>query len=209
MSIVTAARVTCLCSRNQQDVDLACGLPYKVMICMCNMCRYTTGQLFSTCIPIKQAAKSSLSLTAYDSSEKLRWYFCASCGSHMFISRNPNQEWKICSGAVDNILLQLENQRTALTDIQRHEFVADTKDGGLSICLNKSRGRVIPVHLNGADQPPISSWLDYRRELGTSPEGYLFTGGYYSTNPDERPPNGSVSLRWHTVLHHPPGRPIF
>ena len=168
MSVMTTARVTCLCSRNQQDVELICDLPYETYTCMCNTCRHTTGQLFAICIPISQAAKPSSFLKSYDSTEKLRWHFCAICGSHMFISRNAGQTWKVCSGAVDRIPNRPGSPPLALTNIQRHEFVADTKDGGLSLYMEKMHGHAVLVHLDGPDTPPKASWLARVRELEAS-----------------------------------------
>ncbi|KPI39494.1 uncharacterized protein AB675_5004 [Cyphellophora attinorum] len=129
MSVPVTA--TCLCGRINETVHLEGPLPQHKRICHCDTCRYTTGVLYLSAPTLASKPDFVDRLTRYESSNNLSRYFCASCGSHMFIHVYQGDKWDVCSGVVD----QIQDGSTSPEVYTSHEFVDDTIDGGLAICM--------------------------------------------------------------------------
>ncbi|EXJ69004.1 uncharacterized protein A1O5_07939 [Cladophialophora psammophila CBS 110553] len=69
----------------------------------------------------------------------------------MFVHVHTNDTWSVCSGVVDNVEILGATSAPSLEKIVQHEFVGDTKDGGLAICLAQVDGPAIPLYLQGPD----------------------------------------------------------
>ncbi|KIW91804.1 uncharacterized protein Z519_07774 [Cladophialophora bantiana CBS 173.52] len=69
----------------------------------------------------------------------------------MFVQVHQNDTWSVCSGVVDNVETLDATSAPSLEKIVQHEFVGDTKDGGLAICLAQVDGPAIPLYLQGPD----------------------------------------------------------
>ncbi|KAJ9606939.1 hypothetical protein H2200_008950 [Cladophialophora chaetospira] len=76
--------------------------------------------------------------------------------------------WSVNSGVIDRIHGLEDDTELSLEQIVQHDFVGDTSDGGLAICLDQMDGQVIPFHLEGPDGPKHSGTLE---ELSTKLRG--------------------------------------
>jgi len=137
-SAATPVEVTCLCGQTKERLQLASALPVMVSPCSCNGCRYSTGVLYFSCLPLASKPTTVATLRRYDSTSTLSRYFCAVCGSHMYVHTADSDSWKLCSGVVDRVTGHEQVFRLSLEHVVRHEFVGDTKDGGLAVCLADS-----------------------------------------------------------------------
>ena len=137
---------TCLCGTAKLEITQQfANLPLETFICHCDSCRRMTGTLCLTAarLPRYEPASSLLAkLQAYDFSENLRWYFCASCGTHMLVRITEDHDtqggpvrWMVATGA-------LEQAETTL-EVAAHEFIADTLDGGFSDFLQVIKNKPI------------------------------------------------------------------
>ncbi|KIW66593.1 hypothetical protein PV04_05911 [Phialophora macrospora] len=157
--MTTIVEVTCLCGRNAEEVQLNSRLPVPSAPCSCNICRYSTGVLYFSDLPLTSRPDVADGLCKYDSSSKLSRYFCPNCGSPMFVELHGDSScdvhgdhtWSVNSGVVDRIDGQEPGTDLSLERIMQHEFVGDTKDGGLVCCLDQIDGRLIPFLLQGPD----------------------------------------------------------
>lgn len=91
-------------------------------------------------------------LKKYDSSDKVSRFFCPTCGSHMLCHVIQEDSWGLCTGAADKIL---EGGESLSQYLSGHEFVDDTRDGGLGICWTNVNGSPLDLFLQGPDQPAI------------------------------------------------------
>jgi hypothetical protein len=121
----------CLCGQINETVHLEGPLPQHKRICHCNSCRYTTGVLYLSAPTLASKPTFLERLRRYESSDKLTRYFCPSCGSHMLIHVYEGDKWDVCSGVV----YQISDGSSSLEVYTSHEFVDDTIDGGLAICM--------------------------------------------------------------------------
>lgn len=132
--------ITCLCGGAKGVVDLA--LPPQdgtssnplTALCNCDSCRHITGVLSVAYFPIFRPT-STTGLREYASSPRSRWYFCTTCGCHVFhaLDEENGTKWELATGTVVSSGLTEENL-PPLTD-WTHDFVADTKDGGATVWL--------------------------------------------------------------------------
>src|SRR5882757_4453805 len=125
--MTTTVHVTCLCGRNEETLQLNSQLPIPVSPCSCDMCRYSTGVLYFSCLSLPSKPSSVDTLTKYNSSSKLTRYFCPICGSPMFIHDAKDESWTVCSGVVDRVASHEHISCLSLEKIVQHEFVGDTK----------------------------------------------------------------------------------
>jgi hypothetical protein len=151
--MTSSVHVTCLCSKNIEVLQLSCHLPVDQSVCSCNTCRYSTGVLYFSCLPLHGPPKLIQDLREYRSSEKLSRYFCSSCGSQMFVHVKAHDTWGICSGVVDRVVGPEQVSCLSLENVTAHEFVGDTTDGGLAICLADSDNQSVSLFLQGPDGP--------------------------------------------------------
>jgi len=138
-----------LCGRNAEAVQLASPLPVNATPCSCNACRYSTGMLYFSCLPISSQPSTVGHLTEYNSSSKLSRYFCPTCGSHMFVHVAKDDAWSVCSGVIDRVIDHEHAADLSLEKILQHEFVGDSRDGGVAVCLGKIDGRPVPLLSEG------------------------------------------------------------
>ena len=142
----------CLCGRVESKLWLA-PPETKKPLCHCGSCRAGTGVLFLTVLPLSAGRPSFVDqLNKYASSEKVERYFCGTCGSHVLCHVLADDSWDLCTGAVDKIL----NGGDSLSEyISGHEFLGDTVDGGLGICMTNANGSPLDLFLQGPDQTAI------------------------------------------------------
>ena len=144
----------CLCGQVRNFVELASALPQHKRTCHCNSCRYQTGVLFQSCLPLKWKPKFVERLTRYDTSEKLSRYFCGICGSNIAVHLHEHDQWAVSSGTIDEVF---DADGTSLEIYTGHKFVEDTKDGGLGICFMKTlEGTDVDFFAQAADGEPVS-----------------------------------------------------
>ncbi|KIY00606.1 uncharacterized protein Z520_03269 [Fonsecaea multimorphosa CBS 102226] len=86
----------------------------------------------------------------------------------MFVNVHKDDKWGVCSGVVDGVEALIASSASSLERIVQHEFVGDTKDGGLAVCLASVDGRAIPLYLQGPDGALVK---DSTRELLARVEG--------------------------------------
>ena len=153
--MTTSVSVTCLCGEHRETLELNSKLPVPVASCSCSSCRYTTGVLYFSCLPLASRPELVDNLTKYDSSSKLTRYFCGQCGSPMFIEMHADSSWSVCSGVVDVVEGHQNDARLSLEHVAQHEFVDDTKDGGLAICLAQIDGHPVPLFLQGPESAKV------------------------------------------------------
>jgi hypothetical protein len=70
----------------------------------------------------------------------------------MFVRVAKHDAWSVCSGVIDRFAVGNEQVlRPSLENIVHHEFVGDTVDGGLAICLAELDGHPVPMYAQGPD----------------------------------------------------------
>ena len=162
---MTKLLTTCVCANGEQIVEAADVLPERGILCHCNVCRYTSGILFASCLRLKEQPTKLGHLTQYQSSNGVEKYFCKTCGSCQFFHNLPSQEWHVCTGTIDGVIDQAE-PINSLISVIRHEYIADTTDGGLAVCLVEIKNQRIPLHPEGPGTSPVASWPQPRAEEG-------------------------------------------
>lgn len=158
-------KVTCVCEKSQGELQLSGQLPADTTVCACNSCRYSTGVLFVSCATLASKPQLAEVLKRYDSSDKLSRYFCDGCGSHMLVHELSSDSWSVCMGVIDGVVGPEQDSRVppiSIGKIMQHEFVGDTHDGGLSICLGEIDKRTVPFYLQGPDQQPVTINIERR-----------------------------------------------
>ena len=143
--------VACLCGGIKETVQLDSTLPAKSITCSCTICRYCTGVLFISGIPLKGRPTFIDQLREYRSSEKVSRYFCPTCGSHMALFMTANSSWDVLAGVVERVVDQ-NHSRARLQQYRQHEFIGDTIDGGISVCLVPVQGEKIPIYMTAPDE---------------------------------------------------------
>ncbi|RSL54009.1 hypothetical protein CEP54_010123 [Fusarium duplospermum] len=133
----TALQVSCRCGTVSQQVNLKAedGLDIPLSLCHCDTCRHTSGVL---CTPIF-APDLSPSLKIYHPTETSARYFCATCGCHLFRAieaAGKGFDWGAATGAVTC----LSGQGSSLGRFTSHQYVSDTKDGGLAVWIKSLEG---------------------------------------------------------------------
>jgi hypothetical protein len=149
----TKVLARCLCGQIEATLDLATSDVHKKDLCHCDSCRHATGVLFLAVVPLTGRPALVNHLTKYQSSPKVERYFCGTCGSHMLCHVVQHDAWDLCTGVVDQIL---DGPNSLTCYIGGHEFLRDTVDGGLGICLANANGGPLDFFLQGPDQPAIS-----------------------------------------------------
>ncbi|KAK6383821.1 hypothetical protein LTS17_003113 [Exophiala oligosperma] len=64
--------------------------------------------------------------------------------------------WSVCSGVVDRVVGLEQVSRFSLEKIVQHEFVGDTRDGGLAVALANFHGHSVPLFDQGPDGPLVA-----------------------------------------------------
>ena len=159
--MTTTVQVTCLCAKHAETLELQSDLPVISAPCSCNSCRYSTGLLYYSDLPLTSRPNAVDRLTKYDSSSKLSRYFCPDCVSPMFVEvhGDPSCEvhgdhvWSVSSGVIDRVDDHETGAELSLEQIVQHDFVGDTRDGGLAVCLDQVNGQPVPFFLAAPGGP--------------------------------------------------------
>jgi len=91
----------------------------------------------------------------------------------MFVHVKAHDTWDVCSGVVDRVVGLEQVSCLSLENVTAHEFVGDTKDGGLAICLADSDDQSVPLFLQGPGGPRFEQALGHPVKLsqrGDPPE---------------------------------------
>ncbi|PQK17487.1 hypothetical protein BB8028_0007g06820 [Beauveria bassiana] len=125
----------CLCQANELSWKLPKStLPLDTGICHCNSCRHGTGTLggFMACEwPLPVPELMGCSRVAF--SPRADVYFCATCGTLIFMRKRTQPPWTgLALGALED--------PTAICRLTMHLCLADTKDGGMSVWLDRVNG---------------------------------------------------------------------
>lgn len=132
--------VACGCgSANHTFTIPSSKLPLPSHLCSCNTSRRISGSLLTSYINITHdpsAPKPNLSsLTAYHSSKRLTRYFCATCGTHMYLEYKNDGHFEAATGT-----LQVESAEW-IVKYESCMWIEDTRDGGASIWLRSVDGK--------------------------------------------------------------------
>ena len=146
--------ITCLCGKIKESLELASDVPVEGSTCSCNICRYCTGVLYLSALPLKGTPAFVDKLQEYRSSGRVYRYFCGACGSHVLFQVTKGASWHLASGVVERVV-GLDESRMQLEWYRGHEFVGDTIDGGLTTCLVAAQGGETPLFMQGPDEEPV------------------------------------------------------
>lgn len=148
--------ITCLCGKSEEIVRIAAkSLPVETLLCHCNICRYTSGVLCASYLALASPPGLTASLTKYQSSAKMERRFCGTCGSHVFAYNADLDEWYVAAGVIETPDANGHVAMVPPTRLVRHEYVADTGDGGLALCLEMIHGREVSLFAQGPDEKPL------------------------------------------------------
>jgi hypothetical protein len=153
--MASVLKVACLCGAIQDTVEVKSELPVQNITCSCNLCRWTTGVLYLSAVHIDYRPSFLDKLQVYRSSSRIERYFCPDCGTHVGLHGIEDKSWSICSGAVEG-LVGLDGPIPRLEKHTQHEFVGDTIDGGLIVCLVEGEKQQVPIFLQGPDERPLN-----------------------------------------------------
>ncbi|EXJ80979.1 hypothetical protein A1O3_07267 [Capronia epimyces CBS 606.96] len=90
----------------------------------------------------------------------------------MFINTTKDDSWSVCSGVIDQVAGHEQVSRLSLENIMQHEFVGDTKDGGIALCLADPDGHSIPLFCQESAGATIEMTVDPGRGL-SHPSGTI------------------------------------
>lgn len=132
-------RFACACNKVTGSVRVpAHEIPLPLEFCHCNICRHQSGLLAQSLVTLPKTARQfevNGPTTSYESSKLLSRRFCSHCGSNVYIYTSEHGAEglsDICSGV-------LADSET-FAQMDRHIWIADTKDGGLSAWLHEYPG---------------------------------------------------------------------
>ena len=123
---LTKLRISCACSQITGSYDVPTqNLPLAMVLCHCNTCRHSSGLLAVSHVSIPPGL-SVLQINGqpccYRTPLQTR-YFCGDCGCSIYQKKERSEITELCTGAL----------KTAVCfEMNKHIFVADTIDGGLS-----------------------------------------------------------------------------
>ncbi|KAJ5312267.1 hypothetical protein PENANT_c011G00938 [Penicillium antarcticum] len=123
-----ATSVACLCGGISVSVDLDSTIDHtQLQLCHCNSCRAVTGQLCSSYY-VLQHEPTLDGLQKYQHTKDVSYFFCKTCGAHVFAHSEPNGHFLLASG------LLAAKDYPAVQRIE-HWKQSDSGDGGLSTLL--------------------------------------------------------------------------
>ena len=151
----TSVPFTCLCGGSKGTATAAAQvLPEETLLCHCNICRYTSGVLCVSYLTLASPPIVGDPLTSYGSSSKMERHFCKICGAHIFAHNSDLDEWYLAAGLITIPDTHSQGKKIQTTKIVQHEFVSDTLDGGLALCLETIQGRKLKFFAQGPDEEP-------------------------------------------------------
>ena len=126
--------ISCLCGQAAESVRLkAKSLPVETYLCHCNTCRFTSGTLCKAYLELWRPPSAFGGLKKYTPSEGFNYWFCGTCGSHVFLdmlAHGEQHEWWVAPDLVEHA--------GDVLNITSHSEVKETKDGGLAAYLTGS-----------------------------------------------------------------------
>lgn len=168
--------IECLCKTIRVNLKLKdrTELPTPLNLCSCSTCRHTTGILCTSYFPIPDPVPSDLTHTTRycPGNGKTSWYFCPTCGCHVF--RKRGGVWEVATGVMDRV--------DGLVSITGHSHVSDTIDGGVSAWIKDCNGRSLVKHPAPSPSSNSISDTDTHERL----PGSCHCGGvqFYITRPN-------------------------
>jgi hypothetical protein len=148
--------ITCLCGESDGTITLAAeSLPVETLLCHCSICRYTSGVLCVSYLTLANPPEMKPSLATYQSSARMERKFCGVCGAHVFAYNADLDEWYVATGVIETRDSSKGSAMMQTTRLVRHEYVADTVDGGLALCLEAIKGRNLALFAQGLDEAPL------------------------------------------------------
>lgn len=175
----TSVHFNCLCGRQKGTAMAAVQhLPEDTLLCHCNICRYTSGVLCVSYLTLAASPKVETSLATYQSSAKLKRHFCKMCGANIFVHNSDIDEWYLATGLIEMPAGRNHGETIQTTNIVQHEFVSDTLDGGLALCLETIQGRQLKFFAQGPDREPLTL------TSGGTPLAQAISGSKGESKPD-------------------------
>ncbi|CVK99488.1 uncharacterized protein FMAN_02328 [Fusarium mangiferae] len=101
-------------------------------LCHCNICRHSTGLLFTSYLPTEKPRDFG-GLSAFEAPDRSCRYFCPTCGCHVYRS-HQDQDGELRWGVATGVITRSDDAR-ARVSYAAHQKVEDTIDGGASIWL--------------------------------------------------------------------------
>ena len=127
----TTLKISCSCHQISGYFSVPTSvLPLPVSLCHCDTCRHSTGLLTVSTISLLEKPSSvqiSGKLKGYSSSTHKTRFFCEQCGAFIYVTGTDPEVVKIYTGVLE--------VSDGIEGLKQHEFVGDTKDGGLTIWL--------------------------------------------------------------------------
>lgn len=195
MSSVT---IRCLCRRIDSQIELStASLPADIALCHCELCRKTSGVLFTSYLALTKPPKFLSDLTEYRVSENASRYFCGRCGAHVAAQSACNSPltFSVASGSVEH--------NGDVARVIQHLNISSTVDGGLSKYL-KPAGKRHPskstdTDISSALRDPVGlKLLDNTAEKVLRASCHCGGVGFYVTRPNDK--STEASSPWPDLL---------
>ena len=144
--------IHCHCRTSTHTFTLPTSLlPLPSNLCNCDISRRISGSLLTSYVPIThrtpsnpQPAKPNLeSLICYSSSGILNRWFCATCGTHMYLEYLSSGDFWAATGTLDSSIRE-ESEVGDEQELIKYDscmWIEDTLDGGASDFIQKISGR--------------------------------------------------------------------
>lgn len=203
-------QATCLCGSAKHDIVLpASDFPLESYICHCSSCRRMTGTLCLVAVSLPREYRPSQALLyrlqAFNFAKLITLYFCPQCGTQMLSRYLENDspesaiDWSIAAGTLE--------QADGVFEVETHNWIADTLDGGLSDFLPTVGERQMerwPHHYGQGEELPLFWQSPTRPQVQPSASDGLKAHckcggiGFYITRPSARSALGKAS--WPDVI---------
>jgi len=204
----STASITCLCGNISEPGTLltASTFPIDCGLCCCSACRYTSGALGGTGVPLRRppSDKTLSACTKYQSGADFARYFCASCGSKLFWhglfghddEGRRREEWEVTVGAVERA--DGREREVDTIKVRRCTYLESWRDGGLArrmvdVAMQSARG--IEFHAMGSDDSKMLSSDEIAQLWAGSVEIPASAGSEQTTNVPLSCQCGAVQLR--------------
>lgn len=135
---VTTLRASCLCKTTTFTVSIPKSkLPVPTHLCHCESCRRLHGTFaaFHADIPPPIGLNCD-TLTSFETACTVRC-FCSTCGAQVLDCLKDGTDWCVATAVFDHKDVE------EIFEYRSHNFVGDTKDGGMSDWLPSVKGKVL------------------------------------------------------------------
>lgn len=179
-------KISCSCSRINGSCDvLLHNMPLAMVLCHCDTCRHSSGLLAVSHVSITRGS-SVLQINGQPRCYRtllLTRYFCGNCGCSIYQEKENSETVELCTGALET---------AGFVEMNKHIFVADTRDGGLSEWVHApiwNETQEETNHLGGAPKPEQSDTLRDSSRTSDRLHGYCDCRGVQFTvsRPNEIP----------------------